>query len=181
MHFLQTLKYSSPFYRDLELDSLLLFILQERKKDSFSFFVWSICHAKISDPYSIIDDEMVFRGTTSILALSCTKKTTMQVVRSSSDISLATDNMFMLKNAVLMLSDACLDWWCNNRKGRRKWKVVPVCEWCFGSLLCISRKVSENNFTRRLCKLEHIRYFFPFNFSCKYIDTRFTHLSSLLF
>ena len=109
-----------------------------------SFFPMINLSCKISDPYSIIDDEMVReRGEALYMSLSCSKYNNV----SAAYVYIWPINMFMLKLLFSCCPNACLDWWCNNRKGRRKWKV-PVCcyVWCgVGALeaMCICRKVSK--------------------------------------
>ena len=74
------------------------------------------------------------------------------------------------------LSDACLDWWCNNRRGRRKCKV-PVSLllrcwwWCFKRTKCnLPRKILLNHFTFKkyaqslslICSKRHTCYFWNY-------------------
>ena len=107
-----------------------------------SFFPMINLSCKISDPYSLIDDEMVKeRGEALHLSLSCSKYNNV----SAAYVYIWPINMFMLKMLFSCCPNACLDWWCNNRKGRRKWKV-PVCcyVWCCAlEAMCICRKVSK--------------------------------------
>lgn len=74
------------------------------------------------------------------------------------------------------LSDACLDWWCNNRRGRRKCKV-PVSLllrcwwWCFKRTKCnLLWKVLLNHFAFKkyahslslICSKRHTCYFWNY-------------------